>query len=130
MQRDFFFSRVPFNHDSYRGIGITVKYFLRVEMSYSSTLRKVLLVETKDLEIVNKSEYLKNSQDLMDAKPCSLIPQMRLTFTLTPGLEVDLKLLKTRVNIASESIEGSIRIKFINDETALIVQGFSLELVQ
>jgi hypothetical protein len=40
IQRDFIFDKVSFTHDTYDGIGIKLRYFLKVEMSYQSTLMK------------------------------------------------------------------------------------------
>lgn len=45
IQRDFLFNKVPFSNDTYMGIGIHLKYFLKVEMTYQSTLRKAVMVE-------------------------------------------------------------------------------------
>ena len=96
---------------------MTLKYFLKVEMTYASTLRKVSLVETQELEVVNPSKCLVNN----------LIPSTRTTFS-SRDLEVDLKLKKCKVNISCESISGCLRIRRVANELA--VQGFCLELLQ
>ncbi len=40
IQRDFMFDKVSFTNDTYEGIGIKLRYFLKVEMTYQSTLMK------------------------------------------------------------------------------------------
>lgn len=34
LQRDFIFNKVAFSNDTYDGIGIKLRYYLKVEMTY------------------------------------------------------------------------------------------------
>ena len=40
IQRDFIFNKVAFTNDTYYGIGVNLRYILKVEMTYQSTLMK------------------------------------------------------------------------------------------
>lgn len=108
---------MPLSNDTYCGIGTALRYLLKVEMTYASTLRKVALAETQELEVANPPKCLVNA----------LIPSTRTTFS-SREIEVDLKLNRCKVNITCESIRGCLRIKRTADEMA--VQGFCLELIQ
>jgi Vacuolar protein sorting-associated protein 26 len=60
IQRDFAFTKVAFQNDTYSGIGINLKYYLKVEMAYASTLMKSQLVEERELIVENDSKYTVN----------------------------------------------------------------------
>jgi hypothetical protein len=55
LQRDFSFNKVAFTNDTYEGIGIKLRYYLKVEMTYQATLLKSQLIEVKDIKVLNDS---------------------------------------------------------------------------
>ena len=108
INREFQFNRIEFQHDSYEGINIKLKYLLRVEMVYQSTLMKSTLVEDHPVIIRNKLK--------IDTEEIALVhPMLTITyqpeFHPDPPLILELLLKKAKVNIDNEFLEGQIKFK-------------------
>lgn len=54
--REFQFNKIDFQNDSYNGINLQLKYVLKVEMIYQSTLMKSLMVEESIITVKNFSQ--------------------------------------------------------------------------
>ncbi|TNV77820.1 hypothetical protein FGO68_gene11911 [Halteria grandinella] len=132
IQRDFLFSKVGFTDDSYLGIGLNLKYLLKVEMTYQSTLRKAQMVEVKELMVVNEYRYLVNKQDSMDIRRPILIPSIR--FTMQPKnqtqIQFQLQIKKTKINIAQENIQGLLKVKNASTQASENISSFCIEILQ
>ena len=49
--REFSFNKPDFSNDSYDGINLALRYFLKVEMTYQGALMKSLVVEEHTLKV-------------------------------------------------------------------------------
>jgi hypothetical protein len=54
--RDFSFNKLDFQNDTYMGIGINLRYYLKVEMTYAATLMKSQMVQEREILVRNKSQ--------------------------------------------------------------------------
>lgn len=54
--REFQFNRPDFAHDSYDGIGLNLKYYLKLEMTYQGALLKSTMIEELELIVKNRSD--------------------------------------------------------------------------
>ncbi|CDW84778.1 vacuolar protein sorting-associated protein 26-like [Stylonychia lemnae] len=130
----FQFTRPDFTQDSYDGIGLKLRYLLRVEMSYQGTLMKALLTEEQDLKVKNRSLPHHNAQDSQANLKQDFYPS--IVNTLVPynhpqtSLNLEFTLNKAKINIETEFIEGSIKFTEVNLQTQYRVQSVSLQLIQ
>ncbi len=58
IQREFQFNRVEFYNDSYNGIHLNLKYLLKVEMVYQSTLMKSTMVDEQLVVVRNREKQI------------------------------------------------------------------------
>lgn len=96
--RDFAFHKIEFQNDTYNGIAINLRYYLKVEMTYQSTLMKSQLVEIKDIIIRNKhSAY----QPVLPGDAC-LLPSIRNSLyhsSQVSSMLLELNLKRNKINL-------------------------------
>eukprot|EP00347_Sterkiella_histriomuscorum_P012726 403367452 len=140
--RDFQFNKPDLQHDSYDGIGLKLRYYLKVEMTYQGSLMKSTLTEELDLNVRNHSQNsqqievvnLQDSQQQVQNLTVDLYPQIKnelvpFNYQSLPLL-IDLTLTKARLNIDTDCLEGTLKFREVNHLTQLKVLGVNIELIQ
>jgi len=126
ISKPFSFNKADLSCDSYDGQEFRLRYFLKAEMVYQSTLRQSTLSDSKEIAVKNYG--LSPFSNPLVTNGVAL--ELQASFHPNPEFIVELSIKKTKVHLEKERIEGRIKFKDASVDTMERVKQVRLDLVQ